>query len=1045
MRYPFAAICLTPVALLAAPAAAATIIGSATTAPVRTSTAANGSTDDVQISSSGSVTAATPAVTVDSNNNVDNEGTIQITDVNNAVGILVQPGRSANITNGATITVDEAFTATDTNGDGIIDPPFASGSGRYAIHALGPLTGNILNSGTITVKGNDSAGIALDGPLTGALTSSGSIIVTGNNGFGIHAGEVSDAVSLGAGAVSVIGQGSIGVALDGNVGGQVTFQGGVTATGFSTTASGATNSADLLVGGPAVRIQGNVGGGLLFAASPLVASTTDTDVNKDGIADAGEGIAAITSMGRAPAVQIGSATSPVTIGALAVGAANGAGILNEGSIAGSGLDAGFSATGMQIGGLGGTVKVAGGLANAGSISASSFDSNATALRIAGDLGTIANSGSINASGSPLAATGAVQAISIDAGGRVLSIANTGIIAARNSGSIGIATAIADRSGLLGLVQNSGQIIAGSTGGTAIAIDLGANATGATVRQVAPSSGSTIPTITGNVLFGGGANLLDVEAGTFTGNVLFGAGTVAMVLAGGAQATGNVDFGGGTGSLVLNDAAALHGALAGSGGIAVAVNSGTLDLTNAGTVQLGSLSIGSQGAFTVNVDGAAGTHSLYQVAGQASFAPGAKVNLRLQSIGGSEGSFVILDAGSLSGAAQLTSVGGVVPFLFETGLVVDQANGDIALQVRRKTAAEIGLNRSESAMFTAAAQALDKDAAVAGTFLSAQDAATLQSAFRQLLPDHAGAVFQAVSQSARAEMRVLTDPLSPLIDMGGWGLLLQQVGWGDSKGAGNSDSYRIVGWGAQAGPEFRLGPIGNVGLTLSYLAGSEKNGAGANQIVNNEYELAGHWRARWNGLSAFARASAGYLTFDGTRYFSASDGSATVSRTAKARWTGMAVTAAGGLSYEARAGAFSLRPAASVDFVRLRENGYSETGGGDAFDLNVASRTTREEGVNSTLTLGYDLARAHDADAAFVRLEMEGGRRDLIGRGSGATVAHFAGGADFTLLPDQQASGWLGRLRLLGGNSLFQIGGELSAERQQGHEAVAIRAGLQTRF
>src|SRR6185437_11340782 len=130
-------------------------------------------------------------------------------------------------------------------------------------------------------KGNNSAGIALDGPLTGSITSSGSITVTGDNGFGLHAGDVSGAVSVGTGAVSVLGQNSVGVALDGNVGGQVTFQGGVTATGFATTTATTTNTANLLTGGPAVRIQGNVGGGLLFTAVQTT-STTNPDVNNDG-------------------------------------------------------------------------------------------------------------------------------------------------------------------------------------------------------------------------------------------------------------------------------------------------------------------------------------------------------------------------------------------------------------------------------------------------------------------------------------------------------------------------------------------------------------------------------------------------------------------------------------------------------------------------------------------------------------------------------------------------------------------------------------------
>jgi hypothetical protein len=1047
MRHLFAATCLTPIALLAAPASATTITSGASTTPINTSTANNGAPDDVQIATGASLKPTTsPAITVDSNNNVDNEGTIQITDVNNAVGILIQPGRTTNITNGGTIQIDETFTATDTSGDGVVDPPVASGTGRFAIHALGAMTGDILNSGSIIVKGNNSAGIALDGPLTGSITNSGSITLNGDNGFGLHAGDVSGSITS-SGVVDVVGQNTVGVALDGNVGGETIFGSSVTATGFTTTVAGATTTADLLPGGPAVRIQGNLAGGLLFTATP-VASTTNTDVNNDGVADSGEGTASITSFGSAPAVQIGSASHAITIGPLAAGAANGSGILNEGTITGSGLDAGFTATAMQIGGLGGTVTVTGGLNNTGSMLASALDSNATGLFIGSGatLGTIVNSGNITATSAPTVATVAVQGISIDAGGGVSSIANSGTIGARLTGTAGTATAIADRSGGLTLVTNQGSIITSvPTGATGIAIDLRANTAGATVRQLAPASGSSTPAIAGDILFGSGSSTLDLEAGTFTGNTVFDGGGNQVVLAGSAQQTGGIDFGGGTGSLTLSGTALFQGSLANGGGVAVAVNGGTLDVTNNGTVSLGSMSVGAQGSFTVNVNGATGAHTLYEIAGPASFATGAKVNLKLTSVGGSDGDFLILHAGSLTGADQLTSTGGIVPFLFETSLAVDQANGDISLDVNRKTAAELGLNRSESAMFDAAVQAIDSDSGVAGVFLDAQSGAALQSAFRQLLPDHAGAVFQSIAQGSRAEIRALSDPLTPLIDMGSWSMMFQQVAWGENKGTGDTDSYRIIGWGVGAGPEFKVGGFGSVGLTLSYLSGTEKDGAVDDQVTNNEYELAAYWRAHWNGLHAFARVSAGYVTLSSDRFFLENDGTTSVSRTAKGSWKGLATTGAVGLSYEAHSGRFSLRPAVSLDYVRLKEDSFTEVGGGNAFDLAIASRNSHEEGVNATLTVGYDIVRPATPDASRVRIELEGGRRDLLESAPGATTAHFAGGADFTLLPDTRDSGWLGRFRLLAGSADFQAGGEVGTEEQQGRQAVAIRANVQVRF
>jgi len=163
MRKLLAATCLTPLsfALLPAVANAETVISTAITTPVLTSTG----NDDVRISSTGSVKpAGGNAVTIDSNDSVKNEGLIQITGANNSAGIVANPGLAGNITNSGTITIDESYTPTDTDNDGDIDGAFAQGSGRFGIHVLsgGTFTGNILNSGNITIEGNASAGIAVD-------------------------------------------------------------------------------------------------------------------------------------------------------------------------------------------------------------------------------------------------------------------------------------------------------------------------------------------------------------------------------------------------------------------------------------------------------------------------------------------------------------------------------------------------------------------------------------------------------------------------------------------------------------------------------------------------------------------------------------------------------------------------------------------------------------------------------------------------------------------------------------------------------------------
>lgn len=197
-------------AILATSATAETVISTATTTPLSTSTSG-----DVRISSTGSVKPSSGvAVTINSNNAVKNEGIIAITGPNGSAGIVANPNLVGDITNTGTITIDENYTPTDSDKDGDLDGPFAQGSNRFGIHVLsgGAYSGNILNSGTITIEGNQSAGIAVDSALTGSLTTSGKISVLGTDSVGVRTAGVSGNVTIGSGSTtSAQGQNAVGV------------------------------------------------------------------------------------------------------------------------------------------------------------------------------------------------------------------------------------------------------------------------------------------------------------------------------------------------------------------------------------------------------------------------------------------------------------------------------------------------------------------------------------------------------------------------------------------------------------------------------------------------------------------------------------------------------------------------------------------------------------------------------------------------------------------------------------------------------------------
>ena len=1069
MRTLLACTCLTPIALIASasPLRAETVIATATTAPVSTATAANGQPDNIRITTAGSVKPTSGvAVTLNSNNTVANEGAIQITGATDSAGIQANAGIAGTITNSGTITIDETYTPADADKDGDDDGQFAQGARRFGIRTLGGFTGNVISSGAITIEGNDSAGIALGGPLTGSLTSSGAITVTGDNSVGIRAGAVSGDVKI-TGAVAVRGANAVGVALQGNIGGALVIQNAISSTGYRTTTVPADvtklDADDLLQGGPALLVSGSVGGGILFDAPPKDNSTTDTDEDKDGIPDANEGTAAVVSYGAAPGVQIGSATNATNIGAVAGTAAGGHGIVINGLIGGNGLYKDVAGNGLVIGGLGGTVTVAGGMTVNGSVAATSNGGTATAIRIGAgaSVPVIRNAGTISALGGT-AATSLVTGLAIDAGASVTTISNSGRITA-SAAADAFAVAIVDRAGTVTSIENSGAIGAATAkpgADKAIAIDLRANTSGATVRQTLVAATAAAPAIAGNVLFGSGNDVFDIADGTMTGNTRFGAGANrlslsgdaiyagdvsfgtgndAVALAGTSRLSGALDFGGGADSLTLGGTSVFTGTLVNSGNLAANVAGGRLLVTSTGPAALGSLAVSNGGAIGVTISGQANNFTQYLVSGAANFAAGSKVAVTLGTVSNAAGEYLIVQSGSMTGGANLTETV-ALPFLFKSSLTANDAAGQVKLTIARKTTAELGLNGSQARAYDAVFKALDSDAAVAGTFLAVTDGAGFRGSLRQMLPDHAGGAFETVTQGSRATARFLADPNAPYSDQGGWGFWLQQVAWGTSKSLGDTAAYDITGWGASGGAEIEAGKMGNFGLSLAYLAGNDADGGTDNEVSTGQYELAAYWRGDWNGLRANARASGARINFEGDRRFVGTAGAAAVERNAEAKWNGTLLSASAGLSYELAFGRFSLRPTAAIDYYRLKEDGYAETGGGDAFNLTVNGRTSDELAATGTVVAGLDFG-GRDAEASWMRAEIEGGRRQIVGGTMGATTAHFKNGADFTLLAEERTDGWVGKLRLVGGTSDFSLGGEFSAEEQQNRAAVAFRVSL----
>jgi hypothetical protein len=1048
---------------LASPALAETKIETKAVQPVRTSTVKAGVADDVLITTTGSVVTALPtAVLVDSNNKLTNQGTVQVTNVSNAIGIDAVAGASGSITNNGKVNVDETYVPTDADNDGDLDGPFAVGNNRVGLRTQGAFTGSITNGGSILVEGNDSAGIQLGGTLTGNLGNDGTVSVTGDRVIGIGIANVSGNVRL-AGSVNATGVAAIGARVAGDVGGALVVQGGIVASGYRYTSAPADpaklDADDLLQGGPALSIEGNVAKGILLAVPPKDLSTTDSDEDKDGIDDAKEGAASVVSYGSAAAMRIGAADHDLIIGSVE-GTGTGFGLIVDGGVLGDALYKGADANGLVISGLGGGVSISKGIGISGSVRASSVDKAATAIRLGAGATTaeLRNSGIISAASGSSAASASV-AIAIDAGATLPVIRNSGTIGASVAGADGSATAVIDRSGTVTLIENSGAIGAkgaGALSGRNVAIDLSANLSGATVRQTAVAAGIAAPSITGDVRFGSGNDLFEVADGNVRGGTQFGAGDNQLKLSGDSDVqgavtfgggndkvtlggtsvlTGAIDFGGGSDMLTVASGSTFTGALANASGLAINVSGGTFGIVRAASVA--SLNVDNKGSLKVLLDKTTGASSSLNVAGTAQFSSDASLSLTVNNIAEAEGHYVVVKAGSLVGADKLTATTNLLPFLYSGKLSV--VGNELAVDVARKSTGELGLNRSESAAFGSIYTALAKDAKVGSAFINTRDQQSFVGTLRQMLPEHAGGTFEEVTLGDRTLARILNDPTAPFNEDGRLSYWVNQVAWGSSKSLGDTAGFKIGGWGVSGGADVRT-PVGRFGGTLAFLSGKDNDQATTNSVFADQYSVAAHWRLNAGNFHASARGSYAALNFDGTRAFSSSAGPEAIERTMESEWKGSLVSGTASLAHEGWAGNVSFRPAVTLEYYRLSEDAHSETGGGAALDLAVAERKSDELALNATAAVGLELGGV-DPEESYFRLEIEGGRRQILSGALGATSAHFAGGTDFVLIPEKRESGWLGRVRGIGGNSAFSVAGELGGEQREGRIAISARASL----
>ncbi|EGF93614.1 outer membrane autotransporter barrel domain-containing protein [Asticcacaulis biprosthecium C19] len=1051
--------------VLATPTFAATSISTATTAPMATST-----TGDTTVTSDGSITLTQgTAITLDSDNVLDFEGTIDMTEsASDSTGLWITdvPGRTQTLTIDGDISVTDDFDAEDSNDDDVTDAPFAEGTGRYGIRSTGasPFTGDVSVSSTsaISVQGNQSYGIRFENGIDGDVTFDGSLSLIGDQSTGIALDQgVTGNVYL-SGSVGAYGKDSSAITLNGDIGGSLILDGTYTGAAYSLTyrpdqdiIDGLDPALNLLQSGPLVSVSGNVANGILFGAAPTSEDDDNTDEDGDGLTDSDQSTASLVLYGGAPAFRLGSADQDIAIGGVsytdtAIDPSDvNYGLLVRGSIAGYGIFDGVASKAVQIGGMGHAVTIDNGIGVDGSLASYAYAADSTALSlesgtatprlditgsILGSTATVTTSDEIDGEDVYTTVGGGktARAVAIASGADlpILTVAEGASISATATGSTANATAIEDRSNTLTRIDTSGGISASVTAtddngddtadsltGSAIAIDTRTNTVGLALTQTdnAPEDD-------------------DIAAPYIYGRILLGSGHDAVSSSGGLI-YGDIDFGAGTGSLILSDEATYAGSLTSSGGIAMALTGGSAAVLYSGThLNLNSLYVDSDSTLGLTLDSDNPATAPLINSGASVFDDGATLNLSLDKLVTTPTQFRLLTSASIDlGDIESSTRDGYVPYLYHADLELNDAATELSANFRLKTQAEAGYSDNQYTALMPVLSALGADTGGQVALLSETDKAGFDQVYNQYLPDYSGENLLSLSLGSQSVNRSL-GALTVIPDNDGGQYWLQQYGYSTSRDTGDTAGFNAATINFAGGRERELYGNQMVGVYLSLTASTPED---AYAIYNeasaaSDLTLGGYWRLRMGAMKAWAHAGAGYVQLESTRNLL----NTYAIHTSKARWTGWSQSAGAGISYGIKAGGLVFTPEWTADFYGLSENGRSESGGGDSFDLTIGARDGHLLSTTAQLRAG--------TGSGMFRPEIWLGYRQNISANLSETVANFAGGDRFALSAGNlEGGGPVAGFRIAHDSDYSHIGIEAQYEKLEAYDNASI--ALRTRF
>jgi hypothetical protein len=917
---------------------------------------------------------------------------------NDSIGIDLETGITGDLTDAGTISI--------------------LGNQTTAIKIAGPVGGNVAISGVISVNGVGSQGVVTSAPIGGELAIDTTITATG------YRSTVAPTATSVLGNVSYdeVGQGGSAVVVGGNVGAGVNILASVTTgTGTSAVTTAAATisqfgSAPAIVigaAGQAITIGNNASDpyGLIIGGTVSAAGVYDVLTTPH-----------LAGPVSATAVEIGDGGTVDLTG----------GVHITGSLSASALSA--SATGLSIGA--GTTM--GALVNDGSISASitaSTPQTALGVTIAlgADVPTITNTGTIAATISDSKVTSGTAGAIIDASGTVGTINNTGAILADliptdstfvltgpriaiNVSASTTGTAINQTPSITFEGQPAPQFT-GSISGTTLTISAVASGNivvGQTLYGVGIAAGTTI---TGEVTGTGGKGTYTISTTqTVASEALIGAGALPSI-------TGDVLFGAGANSFNIQSGTTTGGVteLSGQRDLAIAVatdpgSTATVDITKAEGHDVTSVAVGAGGVLEAQVDptfaiGASNTTAAFNTTvqpgqtgadGTATFADGSKIGISLDSIQTAQvAKYIFVETSGAPGALSVGNLSGTAitnaPFLYTATSSSDAANLYVTLTL--KTPTELGLNASGTAAFDAVFQALTKDNALGSAIITPTNEYGFLQLYNQLLPDQGIGTFESLESATEKISDLTAQTPDAGTRIGGTSAWLQEVNETLKRNDGETLGETDKMFGLVGGYEKMGAGGGAVGLTVAYLniGGQGTAAPVTGNLVSDLAEVGAYYRRAWGDLRISLRGAGGYAWFNEQRNFLTTG----LSETSSGHWNGYFADAHAGAAYEFHISRFYLRPELSADYLYLNEDTHSDTGAGPGFDLTIDQRRSERMTGSALLTVGTQYG--HDA---WFRPELFAGYRQVFFGNIASTTAAFTGGLPFTMLPGDVNGGWM---------------------------------------